>query len=325
MAFPSRPKLSAITQMATLKRSGLVADCIFPPIKTDCKFSYIDWESELVGLKETDDHVGCKTDVHEVDSEPFTLVDASLKDHGLSQVLDECCISVCGDEASYKAKIEAGKTRQLTNKLLVAREKRAISLATSAAKYTDNTSKVPSASDAVVDGGLFKLSKTNFDSANYALLRYLLGIQENVKISGQRNVMVTDRAVLNGLLSHPNFIGAGCVVDPLTTIDKVAALLGLDKICVADASYNDGLGVSPTMSKFWPANTILFTTSHELVTPQDETMSFGISAYNRGFQQYTWLEEKKGPKEGALMQKISHDYTEIVLSYKAATLVTLTT
>lgn len=325
MSYPSRPKLSAITQMATLKRSGLVADCIFPQVKTDCKFSYIDWEKELLANKSVDDNVGCKTDVHEVDSEPFELKDASLKDHALSQVLDECCVTACGDEAAYKAKIEAGKTRQLVNKLLIGREKRAIALSTTTAKYTDNASKAPSDSGAVVDGGWFKLAKTNFDSPNYALLKYLLGIQENTKISGQRNVLVTDRAVLNGLLSHPNFIGAGCMVDPMTTMDKVAGLLGLDKICIADASYHDGLGTTPNMAKFWPANTMLFTTSYDLITPQDETLAFGISAYNRGFQQYTWLEEKKGPQQGALMQKISHDYTEIVLSYKAATLVTLTT
>src|SRR5690606_10138110 len=142
MAYPSRPKLSAIVQEVGLKRSGLVADCIFPPVQTGCKFSYIDWEAELKGLKSINDHVTCKTDAHEVDSEAFQMVDASTRDRALTQVLDECCVDICGMN-DVQQKIEAGKTRQLTNKLLIGREERAIALATDTSKYVDNTGKTP--------------------------------------------------------------------------------------------------------------------------------------------------------------------------------------
>lgn len=320
-AYPSRPKLSAIVQQISLKRSGLVADCIFPLVQSECKFSYVDWSNDINAARLVDDYLGCKTDVHEVDSEPYVLVDASLKDWGLSQVLSECCVSVCGDDQS--AKIEAGKTRQLTNKLLVAREARAIALATTITNYTDRTNTLPSAG--LADGSRYYLTPTNFADPNYALLKYFQGVQSGSKLGIRKNVLVTDQATLDGLLSHPNFLGAGCLVDAVTTKEKVAALLGLEKICVADAAYNDSLGSTPNIGKFWPAGVMLFISSHEFVTTSDETLSFGITAYNRGITQFTWIDPKKGPKQGALMQKITHDMTEIVLSYQAATLIKIAT
>lgn len=320
--YPSRPALTAIVQQATLNRKGLVADCLFPMVMTDCKFSYVDWTSELLSLKLTDDNVTCKSDVHEVEASPYVLIDKSLSLHALSQVLTECCVSICGDNQAEN-KIEAGKTRQLMNKLLIGREKRAIDLALDASKYTAQAAELPVATVAGTDGRSYTLSNVNFTNPNYALRSYFAGIQSNLKRSGQRNIMVTDLATLNGILGHPSFIGAGCVVDPITTPEKAAALLGVNKICIADASYNDGLGSTPTMTKLWPAGVILFVTAYDFITSQDETMAFGITAYNQGFKQFTWLDEKKGAGSGALMQKQSHDFTEIVLSYLAATKVTV--
>lgn len=319
--YPSRPALSAIVQQAGLNRSGLVADCLFPQVKTDCKFSYVDWTDELLALKPADDSLTCTSDIHEVDTVPFTLVDKSVKLHGLSQVLEECCVSICGDNG-VQAKIEAGKTRQLLNKLLIAREQRAINLATADANYVSAGATLPAAEAGGVDGKRFTLTTANFTNPAYALRSYFQGIQTN-NIYGQKNVMVTDLATLNGILGHPSFIGAGCVVDPITTPEKAAAILGVEKICIADASYNDGIGATPTMTKLWPAGVILFVRSYEFVTSQDPTFSFGITAYDQGLKQFTWLDVEKGGGAGALMQKQSHDFTEVVLSYKAATKVTI--
>lgn len=319
MAIPSRPKLSAITLEATLNRSGLVADCIFPPVQTECKFSYIDWTEELKELKSIQDHVTCKSDANELDLGNLKIVDASTKDRALSQVLDECCVVICGDD-SMSSKIEAGKTRQLTNKLLIGREERAIAMATDTTKYSDQGFDLPGAEDSDVDGGYFKITPTNFNDVNYNLLKWFQGINENAQF-GKRNVMVTDQATLNAMLANQSFIGRGCFTNPTTTADQLAALLGLEKICIADARYNDGLGEQVTMKKLWPANTILFTSSHEFVTSQDQQFSFGITAFTQPIQQFTWLDPKKGKGNGALMQKIGHDLTEVVLSYKAATLV----
>ena len=318
----SAPVLEAVTQEIALNREGLVADCIFPKVQTGCNFAYIDWTGELKDLKSINDHVTCKTDANEIDTGDLKLKHGGTQDHALMQSLEECCVTVCG-VSNLDEKIAAQKTRALTNKLLIGREERAIRLATDVTKYTDNNALAPSDEGAVVDGGLFKLAKTNFDDPNFASLRYFQSINENA-LFGQRNVMITDLATLNGLMTHPQFIGSGCVVDPMTSMDKVASLLGLSKICIADGKYNDGLGEQVSIKKLWPKNTILFTSSYEFITSTDPQLAFGITAYSQDLTPHQFIDEKKGKGAGAMMQKIGHDLTEVVLSYKAATLVKLT-
>lgn len=324
MAFPSKAKLSAIVQQASLKRSGLVADCIFPPVKTPCRFDYIDW-TNAINVKLVDDAVSCKSDVNEIDPEAFVLATGKVVDKALQQAMGDCCVQACGDDADYAARKEAGKTLQLMNRLLIAREKRAIALATDESKYTDNMSLAPGATGAVNEGGLYKLALSSFQNANFALLKYLLPIQTNNYVTGRRTVAVMSQNRLNDLLVHPNFLGAGCIVDPMTTTDKVAKLLGVDKICVADAGYNNGVGPSVSLQGLWPDNYILFAASYEFLSSDEQRVAFGISAYDKGFRVNSYIKEEKGPDAGVEMQKISHDLTEVVLSYKAATLLKLTT
>lgn len=324
--FPSKPKLSAIVQQASLKRSGLVADCIFPPLKTPCRFDYIDWTSSQ-NIKVVDDAVGCKTDVKEVDPEAWVLKTGKVEDHALQQSMGDCCVTVCGDDAAYAAKKEAGKTVQLMNRLLINRERAAIALATTESLYTANGTSgspvVPGAPTAVNEGGLYYLTKANLADPNFALLKWFLPIQTNNFMSGVRNKAVMTQATLNAFLSHPNFIGAGCMIDPMTTKQKVAALLGVTEICIADAGFNNGVGAAVSMQALWPADYILFTSSYELQTTEEAQVSFGISAYDKGFQINHYLKEEKGPGAGVEMQKMAHDFTPIVLSIKAATLVKL--
>lgn len=322
MSYESRPELSAIVQQVSLNREGLVADAIFPKVETGCKFSYIDWTKELKGLKSINDHVSCKTDANEVDGEGFDIIDHSTRDHALMQVLDECCVVVCG-KPQIKEEIEEGKTRQLTNKLLIGREERAISLATSDKYYTNNNALAPYDEGAVVDGGRFSIARTAFFDKDFDAKKYLEAINDYANF-GKRNVMVADRATINQLLSHPSFLGKGCIVDPKTSVDALASLLGLDRIVVADAPYNDGIGNQVALKKLWPTGKILFTSSYEFITSNDQQFAFGISGYSQEMEQNTWIDPKKGKGAGARMQKIGHDLTEVVLSYKAATLINLT-
>lgn len=318
MAYQSSPLLSAISQEQTLNRQGLVADCIFPPVQTGCTFSYIDWTAELEGLKSINDHVTCKSDAKEVDTGAMKLVSARTTDRALIQPLEECCLTVCGE--NIDAKVAAQKTRALGNKLLIGREERAINMLTDESKYETNTGLTPSSANAKVDGGVFVITPTNFDDPNFDLLAWFQGINDNAKY-GKKNVMVTDQATVNRMLRHPSFIGAGYAPVATTTVENLASYLGLSKICVADARYNDGVGETVNMTKLWPAGTIAFVSSYEFISSMDAQFSFGISAYTQGLEQNTWLDEKKGKGAGAMMQKIGHDLTEVVLSYKAATLV----
>lgn len=323
--FPSKPKLSAIVQQASLKRSGLVADCIFPQVQTPCSFDYIDWES-AANIKVVEDAIGCKTDVKEVDPEAFVLKTAKVQDHALVQSMGDCCVSACGDDAAYAAKKEQGKTLQLLNRLLINRERLAVALATDESKYTSNgNSGAPIApSDVTVnEGGLYFLAKTSLADANFALLKWFMPIQTNNFLSGKRNVAVMSQNTLNALLVHPNFLGAGCAVGAKTTTEQVAALLGVQKICIGDAGFNNGVGSSVSLQSLWPDDYILFTSSYELMTSDEQQVSFGISAYNKGFRVNHFTKPEKGPDAGVEMQKQSHDLTPVVLSYKAATLVKL--
>lgn len=320
--FPSVPALSAIIQQATTKRSGLVADCIFPPVKTPCFFQYIDWTNGL-NIKIVEDAVTCKSDVKEVDPEAWTLVSKKVEDHALQQSMGDCCVTVCGDQA-YATKKEQGKTIQLMNRLLLARERRAAVLATTEASYTSNgTSGAPVApsSATINEGGLYFLTAANLASPSFALLQWFMPIQANNYMTGRRTVAVMSRNKLNALLVHPNFKDAGCVVDPLSTESKVAALLGVDKICVADAGYNNSVGPSVSLTGIWPDEYIWFGASYEFVTSEDPQVAFGISAYDKGFRVNHYIKEEKGPDAGVDMQKQAHDLTEVVLTYKAATLV----
>lgn len=318
--FPSKAKLSAIVQQAQLKRSGLVADCIFPQVKTPCRFDYIDWSS-MANIKVVEDAVGCKTDVKEIDPEAFELVSKKVEDHALQQSMGDCCITACGDDAAYAARKEQGKTIQLMNRLLIAREKRAIALATDESKYTDNLTVVPGGTGAVNEGGMYNIDLSDLRDANFALLKWFMPIQTNNFLTGRRTKAVMSQNRLNDLLVHPNFLGAGCLVGAKTTKEAVASLLGVDEICVADAGYNNGVGQAVSLQGLWPDNYILFTASYDLVTPDEQQVAFGISAYDKGFRINNYIKEEKGPDTGVTMQKMAHDFTEIVLSYKAATLV----
>src|SRR5690606_32140359 len=125
--------------------------------------------TNAINVKLVDDAVSCKSDVNEIDPEAFVLATGKVVDKALQQAMGDCCVQACGDDADYAARKEAGKTLQLMNRLLIAREKRAIALATDESKYTDNLSLAPGASGAVNEGGLYKLALSSFQNANFAL------------------------------------------------------------------------------------------------------------------------------------------------------------
>lgn len=323
---PTKPKPTAIVQQAFLKRSGLVADCILPPVKTPCNFEYIDW-TNAQNIEVVDAAVTCKSDVKEVDTDAWTLVQKKVQDKALEQSMGECCITSCGDDAAYAARLEAGKTVQLTNRLLILREKEVTALVTDETKYTANGTSgspvVPGASGAVNEGGLYYLTKANLNSASFALLKWFQPIQTGNYLTGMRTKAVMSQNTLNAFLSHPNFLGAGCIVDPITTKEKVAALLGVREICIGDAYFNNGVGPTVSMQANWSDDYILFTASYEMLTANEPQVGFGFSAYDKGMRVNYRIDEKKGPDGGVEMQKIAHDLTPVIMTYKAATLVKL--
>lgn len=320
--YPNRAVPTAIVQEASLKRSGLISDCILPPVKTPCNFEYIDWTSQQ-NVKAVETAVTCHSDVRQISSDSFVFVQKKVQDQALEQAMTECCLTNCNNDAAYAARIEASKTVQLMNRLLIGRELQTVKLVTDETQYTA-TANVPGTAGQSNEGVMFSLARSSLVDPNFALLKWFQPIQTGNALSGMRTKAVMSQNTLNQFLSHPNFIGAGCMVDPMTTKDKVAALLGVREICVGDAYYNNGVGNAVSMAAFWPDNYILFTASYEMLTANEQQVGFGFTAYDKGFRVNYRIDEKKGPDEGVEMQKQAHDLTPVIMTFKAATLVKLT-
>lgn len=308
----------ALVQEINANRTGLVADELFPLVETPEKFAVIDWSKELKNLREEDDAVDCKTDAREVDSDGYSTVLHQLKGHALIQSL---CVEKdhCYDQTQVKKVLS--KTRQLANKLLLAREKRAIDLVTTTGNYTAQTGKKPSDSTAKVNGGYFTETRNTFFGSSFDVLAYLQGLNDNT-FYGQFNKAVMSRGMLNSILAHPSVIGSSYNPVARTSKEVLEELLGV-KIVIADAVYNDGVGANLDLKRVFPADSIVFTRSYDLVSSDDYEFVFGIGAYSQNLEVFEDVVFKKGIKNGSPIQKIGHNITEVVASYKAAALIKL--
>ena len=210
--------------------------------------------------------------------------------------------------------------------LLINREKRVVALATDESKYTDNLTKKPGDTGAVNEGGLYKLALADLKDQTKDMLGYFQPIQNKNYLTGVRNIAVMTQSVLDLFIKHNTFIGHGLAVAPTTNAAQVAALLKVQEIVIADAGYNNS--VSPSLINLqgiWPENYILFVAAHPLSYSTENKPTFGISPYTANFETNYWVDPKKGKGKGTVFGKVTHDLTEQVVTYKAATLVKLTT
>ena len=150
-------------------------------------------------------------------------------------------------------------------------------------------------------------------------------IQTNNWMTGVRNIAVMTRNQLNAFIKNQSFIGHGCSVAPTTTEGSVAALLGVQQIVIADAGFNNSVTTGTVnMAGLWPEDKILLAQVSTLSFSQQAKPTFGATAYKNGFQTNFWIDPKKGEGQGAVYGKTTHDETEQVVTYKAATLINLT-
>lgn len=321
--FVSVPKVTAIVNQGVLNRQGLIADKLFPLLRTACNFSLIDW-NKAKDLKVVNDILSCKTTINEVDASAFDLQHHKTQDRGLSITLTECCVGLC-DDGTISDKIEAAKMTGLMDRLLIAHERRAIALACLESAYTDNTTKVPGETGAVNEGGLYKLAATKLVDADFDLLGWFQPIQQKNFMTGMRNVAIMTSNVLNKLLKHPSFVGFGYAPNPQTTTTQVASLLKVQEIIIADAGFNNTVVEGAVnMQGLWDDQYILFAMVYPLAYSEDSKVTFGVSAYTTNFQTTYFLDPKKGKGKGVVTGKLDHDITPTVVTYKAATLIKLT-
>lgn len=317
--YPNRARLTTIVQEAGLKRSGLVASCIFPEVEVpSCNFEWIDWKQDYENLKPTNDTVGCYSQPHRVDPGSFEYIQGKTKEHALDMVLKECCVSACTPDGRLPFNIDAKKTEQLVDKILLNRELAAVDKATDVSIYEEGLDPLDEASD----GKVFELSRAVIFDPDYDILGLFQAIQNNAAL-GAHNTMVLDRVTLTAMLRHPKFKPGGCAVPVMAAEAEIAALLGLDKVCVADSRYNTALpGVPTALNRIW-GNFIWLGKTYGLVTPDEATRTFGFSAYTKDLSNRIYFDDKIG-SEGGNVQVVSHDLTEIVADVQAATLIELT-
>ena len=317
--YPNKARLLDIVQEAGLKRSGLVASCIFPEIEVpSCNFEYIDWKQEYADLKPVNDLVGCYSQPHRVDGTPFEYIQGKTKEHALDVVLKECCLSACTPDGRLPFNIDAKKSQQTVDKLLLNREIAAVALATNESSYTAGSNPLTESSD----GKMFTLARATIFGASYDLLGLFQTIQQKAQF-GMRNTLTLDLATWYAMLRHPSFKDGGCAIPVMAQQDALASLLGVQKICIADAAYNTAAPGSPVnLGKFW-GNYILMTASFGMVTPDEPTRGFGFSAYTKAMTNRIYWDDKVGA-DGGNVEVISHDLTAVVADINMGTLIKLT-
>lgn len=317
--YPNRARLLDVIQEAGLKRSGLVASCIFPEIEVpSCNFEWIDWAIEYADLKPINDAVGCYSQPHRIDPSAFEYIQGKTKEHALDMVLKECCVSACTPTGALPFNIDAKKSQQLVDKLLLNREISAVAKATNESAYAAGSTPLTEASD----GKMFTLARATIFGAAYDLLGLFQALQNNAAY-GARNTLTLDLATWYAMLRHPSFKVGGCAIPPMAAKEEVASLLGLEKICIADATYNTASpGSATSLTKFW-GNYILLTRSFGMVTPGEATRGFGFSAYTKAMTNRIYWDDKIG-SDGGNVQVVSHDLTEIIADIKMGTLIKLT-
>ena len=321
--YPNTARLTDIVQEAGLKRPGLVASCIFPEVKVpSCNFEWIDWKKDYENLKPVDDTASCTSQPHRVDPGTFEYIQGKTHLHALDMVLKECCASACTPDGNLPFNIDAKKTQQLVDKMLLNRELAAVKKATNESQYAaGNNTNLINGTEAS-DGKIYSFARATIFADAYDLLGLFQAIQNGAAF-GAHNTMVLDRVVLTAMLRHPKFKPGGCAIPVMAAESEVAALLGLSKVCVADTRYNTGLPGAPiALNKIWGPY-IWLGKSYGLVTPNEATRTFGFSAYTKDLKNRVYFDDKIGD-DGANVQVVSHDLTEIVADVQAATLIKLT-
>lgn len=323
MIYPNQARLLDIIQEAGLKRQGLVASCIFPEVEVpSCNFQFIDWAPSYGNLRPTNDLVGCYSTPHRIDPSAFEYILGKTKEHALDIVLKECCVSACTPDGRLPFNIDAKKSQEITDLLLINREVSAITKATNESAYTSPTNQDPgNAAQTTSEGIMFSLAASNLTDPDFDLLGYFQAIQSKALLTGTRNKLILDLATLYKILRHPSLKNGGCAIPPMAAQAEVASLLGVSEVCIADTAINNALtGVS--MGRLW-GSYILLTRSVDYVQPDSFTRGFGFSAYTKPITNRIYFDNHIG-SDGGNVQVVSHDFTEVIADIKAGTLIKLT-
>jgi len=319
--YPHRDRLLQIVQAAGLKREGLVADAIFPRVQTPgANFEWIDWsgtDGKFENLRQIDDKIGCYSTAKNIDPSVFEYKQGKVNDYALEMFLKECNLTACGE---LPFDIEAQKTEELVDRLLLNREIRAASNATNTSIYGTAIPYGSVTNSTDFEGARITGVDLSIGANDY--LEFFMNIQDNNSTTGPRNVAVMNRRTINQLRRHPSFKSGGCAIPPIEAPEVVANLMGVDRVAIADAYYNVSAAAGTTDLVKVLDNKILMLRNAPLTGTDGIQRVFGFSAFEDGLNNMVYFDPKIG-KDGSEVQKVSHDFTDIIADVKSATLIEL--
>lgn len=341
--------LGALAKAYVLKKSGLVYERIFTPVNTGgaCDVAGFDFTKSLDttgtetnnsmvdGLRKSDGvPATCYSEAGEVNAPNFAKRLFSAEEFREKILLTECCASMCGvSDQDYMNMIQNSKLGTLINRHLITRELAGVDLVTgqtggvwNAGWEDGNLATLINCFDMseLAEGKAYDMTGQDLcDPAAFDLLQLVMNVQAKRIETGAANYAVMNKLMLNAFLRNDSFKGKGCVLAPLTAIDTLKAMLGVQEIYIADAVYNTaGFGVPRTLEPIWGAGFILmYQRVDGIMSMTQPELQANFAVDLKIFDEYfrTFVEEEKG-RDGVEWLQYNYSYTPAITNIKAGTL-----
>ena len=287
---------------SVLRRESFVHSCLSPEVNTngDCKLKIIDFRktfdeagaethrSPVDALQASDNTMTCYSNVKEVEAPSFHYSLLEVKWHANKINMTDCCLSSCGI-SNYENLVRDLKLDTLVNKYLVNKELAQVDAIATApwVAATEADFMACTAGIALPSNGKKITMTTSFCDRTFEVDKFIENVHAG-NLYGRYNVAVISRKAYQALKRNDYMRGiGGCVVPPQATEDNIKAILGVDKICIADAAYNAGgvFGSSALgLDKFWNEGWILLAMQSN-VTSSEDARNLGNFSVN--YQKYS--------------------------------------
>lgn len=232
---------SALSSFASAYQNGdLFADIVCPVIEVDKRSGKFFKRSRADVSSLRDDLMGPDSEANR-STYAVTTDSYSVQDRGLKDVVSNETI----DNADEPLAPLMDATDNLMMRLMLKRERRAATLLLTSGNYAaGNTSAVANAWSNAALG-------TPLADIHTALSAVAPGDP-----GATRTVMIMALETWFALSRHPDMLGGGATSAVLTK-DAAAALLGVDQICVSNATYNTANeGQTASYSRVWTAGSV---------------------------------------------------------------------
>lgn len=275
--FEHDAALTAIVQ--DIKQCGNgVADCIAPVQQVpSCTYKYTIFDNEAYYKIPQAKLAGCAYP-NEIECLTFETKIRETNQYFLDKYVCERDLACWNASPCNTVQFDwlAKQAQNLMNKLMLSHEFDVVSKAFDETKYIPYDSTATLNNGMCIDWAVECPDDQPHDPQAKLLEKLMCLIEESAP---RYNYMVIGRSVLNAFRRHPDFLGSGCVISNLTDTDSIAALLGLDGICVSDNYYDAApLGAGRDLKRFVDTSILLFHRSPGATSPDCGEANFGWTA-----------------------------------------------